>query len=123
MFHEIRPEGYVEGLFLFGREGIYYFMWSERHWTNDTYKVAYAMADGPTGPFVRQGIILESDYEIATGAGHHSIMPVPGTDRWLMVYHRRPIPHADRDHRVTCLDEMKFNADGTIQPVKMTFGG
>ena len=40
-----------------------------------------------------------------------------------MVYHRRPIPNEDRDHRVTCLDEMQFNADGTIQPIKMTFEG
>lgn len=29
----------------------------------------------------------------------------------------------DRDHRVTSIDKMKFNADGTIRPIKMTFEG
>ncbi|MDO9155660.1 MAG: hypothetical protein Q7U17_02220, partial [Sediminibacterium sp.] len=44
-----------------------------------------------------------------------------GTDEWYIVYHRRPIPNLDRDHRVTCIDKLYFNADGSIQKVKMTF--
>lgn len=123
LFKEITPEGYVEGPFMFKRNGIYYFMWSEGGWTNDTYKVAYAMADTATGPFKRIGTILESDPAIATGAGHHSVINIPKTDDWIIVYHRRPIPNVDRDHRVTCLDKMEFNADGTIKPIQMTFEG
>ena len=61
LFKEITPEGYVEGPFMFLRNGIYYFMWSEGRWGNDTYKVAYAMAEKATGPFNRIGTILESD--------------------------------------------------------------
>ncbi len=123
-FKEITPEGYVEGPFMFQRNGIYYFMWSEGGWTNGSYKVAYAMADKPTGPYKRIGTILESkEGDIATGAGHHSVINKPGTDEWIMVYHRRPIPNLDRDHRVTCMDKMEFNSDGTIKPVVMTFTG
>jgi len=123
LFHEVTPEGYVEGPFMFLRNGIYYFMWSEGGWTNGTYKVAYAMADKATGPYKRVGTILESDHNVATGAGHHSVINIPNTDEWIIVYHRRPIPNEDRDHRVTCMDYMEFNADGTIQPVQMTFKG
>jgi beta-xylosidase len=123
LFKEITPPGYVEGPFMFLRNGKYYLMWSEGGWTNDTYKVAYAMADKATGPFERIGTILESDKEVATGAGHNSAVNVPGTDQWFMVYHRRPIPNLDRDHRVTCMDKLEFNVDGTIKPVKMTFTG
>ncbi|HKJ78747.1 MAG TPA: glycoside hydrolase family 43 protein [Prolixibacteraceae bacterium] len=123
LFKEITPEGYVEGPFMFHRMGKYYFMWSEGGWTNDSYKVAYAMADKATGPFNRIGSILQSDTTIATGAGHHSVINVPGTDEWIMVYHRRPIPNEDRDHRVTCLDKMEFNENGTIKQIKMTFEG
>lgn len=123
LFKEITPEGYVEGPFMFIRNGKYYFMWSEGGWGNDTYKVAYAIADKATGPFKRIGTILESDKEVATGAGHNSAIQIPNTDEWLMVYHRRPIPNEGRDHRVTCLDKMEFNADGTIKPIKMTFEG
>lgn len=123
-FKEITPEGYVEGPFMFLRKGIYYFMWSEGGWTNGSYKVAYAMADKATGPYKRIGTILESkEGDIATGAGHHSVIKRNGTDEYIMVYHRRPIPNLDRDHRVTCLDVMEFNEDGTIKPIKMTFEG
>lgn len=124
IFKEITPNGYVEGPFMFQRKGIYYFMWSEGNWTNGTYKVAYSMSSTPLGPYKRIGTILESkEGDIATGAGHHSVINVPNTDDWIMVYHRRPIPNQDRDHRVTCMDYMYFNKDGTIKPIKMTGEG
>lgn len=123
LFHEITQEGYVEGPFMFKRQGTYYFMWSEGGWTNGTYKVAYATAPAVTGPYTRIGTILESDEAIATGAGHHSVINVPDTDEWIIVYHRRPIPNEDRDHRVVCLDRLTFTEEGLINPVKMTNGG
>lgn len=123
LFKEITPQGYVEGPFMFIRNDKYYFMWSEGGWGNDTYKVAYAIANKATGPFKRIGTILESDKNIATGAGHNSAIQIPNTDEWIMVYHRRPIPNEGRDHRVTCIDKMEFNEDGTIKPIKMTLEG
>lgn len=120
---EITPKGYVEGPTMFIRKGTYYLMWSEGGWTNGSYKVAYARANNIFGPFERETTILEADSTIATGAGHHSVMNIPGTDEWYIVYHRRPIPNLDRDHRVTCIDRLYFNADGSIQKVKMTFEG
>jgi hypothetical protein len=47
----------------------------------------------------------------------------PKSDDWYIVYHRRPIPNLDRDHRVVCVDHLYFNEDGTIKDVKMTFEG
>ena len=73
-FKEITPEGYVEGPFMFKKDGKYYFMWSEGTWTRDDYRVAYAIADSPTGPFKRIATILEQDPEVGTGAGHHSVV-------------------------------------------------
>lgn len=55
IFKEVTPENYVEGPFMFIRNGKYYFMWSEGDWTKDNYCVAYAIADGPMGPFKRIG--------------------------------------------------------------------
>ena len=120
---EITPEGYVEGPTMFKRDGRYYFMWSEGTWTRDDYRVAYAIADSPFGPFERIGTILEQDPSIATGAGHHSVVRVPGTDEWYIVYHRRPIPTQGPNHRVTAIDRLVFDADGTIRPVVMTDEG
>jgi beta-xylosidase len=122
-FKEITPDQYVEGPFMFMRNGKYYFMWSEGGWTGPDYSVAYAIADSPTGPFKRVGKILQQDATVATGAGHHSVIKVPGKDKWYIVYHRRPLGETDRNHRVTCIDEMNFDKDGNILPVKITFEG
>ena len=122
-FHEITPEGYVEGPVMFRRNGKVYFMWSEGGWTGPDYSVAYAMSDSPLGPFKRIGKILQQDPKIATGAGHHSVINIPKTDDWYIVYHRRPLNHTDRDHRETCIDRMEFNEDGTIKPVVITREG
>ena len=122
-FREVTPEGYVEGPFMCERRGTYYFMWSEGGWTDGSYKVAYATAPAATEPYTRQGTILESREPIATGAGHHSVIRVPGTEWHIIVYHRRPIPNEDREHRVTCMDELRFGGDGEILPVVMTWEG
>jgi arylsulfatase A-like enzyme len=122
-FKEITPEGYVEGPFVFKRNNKYYFMWSEGGWTGPNYSVAYAMADSPIGPFKRIGKILQQDPSIATGAGHHSVIAVPGKDQYYIVYHRRPLNEKDRNSRETCIDEMKFDQNGLILPVKITNEG
>lgn len=122
VFKEITPDQYVEGPFMFVRNGKYYFMWSEGGWTGPDYSVAYAIADSPLGPFKRAGRILQQNSAVATGAGHHSVIQHPTKDRWYMVYHRRPLGETDQNHRVTCIDEMKFSGD-SILPVKITFEG
>ena len=122
-FMEITPEGYVEGPFMFLKDGKYYFMWSEGGWGGPNYSVAYAIAQSPLGPFKRIGKILQQDAKVATGAGHHSVIHVPKGDRWYIVYHRRPLGETDANHRVTCIDEMSFDESGLIKPVKITFEG
>lgn len=122
-FKEITPKGYVEGPFMFIRNGRYYFMWSEGGWTGPDYRVAYAVANSPFGPFERVGTILQQDPTVATGAGHHSVIQVPGKDEWYIVYHRRPLGETDGNHRVTCVDRMYFDDDGMIKPVQITKEG
>lgn len=123
IFKEITPENYVEGPFMFVRNGKYYFMWSEGGWGGPNYSVAYAISDKPTGPFKRIGKILQQDKEIATGAGHHSIIKIPDLDIWYIVYHRRPIGETARDFRVVCIDRMFFDENDFIKPIKMTNEG
>ena len=123
VFKELRPEGYVEGPFMFKRNGKYYFMWSEGGWTGPNYSVAYAISDSPAGPFKRIGKILQQDPAIATGAGHHSVLSIPGKDQYYIVYHRRPLTEKDANSRETCMDELKFDANGFILPVKITREG
>ena len=123
VFKEVTPENYVEGPFMFIRNNKYYFMWSEGGWTGPNYSVAYAIADSPFGPFRRVGKILQQDAGIATGAGHHSVIQIPGKDEWYIVYHRRPLTETDGNSRETCIDVMTFDENGFINPVKITREG
>ncbi|MBQ9653585.1 MAG: glycoside hydrolase family 43 protein [Bacteroidales bacterium] len=119
VFKEVTPEGYVEGPFMLLKDGKYYFMWSEGRWRKDNYCVAYAIADSPFGPFVRENTILQTDPEVGTGAGHHSVVRDIRTGEYLIVYHRHPLGDSDGNHRQVCIDRLEFSPDGKILPVKM----
>lgn len=123
IFKEITPEGYVEGPVMFYRNEKYYFMWSEGGWTGPDYRVAYAIADSPLGPFERIDTILEQNMNIANGAGHNSVINIPGTDEWYIVYHRRPLSESDGNSRVTCIEKMQFDVNGRIVPIVITNEG
>ncbi len=123
IFKEITPEKYVEGPFMFMRDGKYYFMWSEGGWTGPDYSVAYAIADSPLGPFKRIDKILQQNPDIARGAGHHSVIGPLNKKDWFIIYHRRPLTETDGNSREVCIDKMEFDADGYIKPVVITTGG
>lgn len=123
IFKEITPEGYVEGPIMFIKNGKYYFMWSEGGWTGPDYCVAYAISDSPFGPFKKIGKVLQQDPAIATGAGHHSVINLPATDKWYIIYHRRPLNEKDGNSRETCIDRMFFDDKGFIKPVTITKEG
>ena len=121
-FKEITPEGYVEGAFMLMKDGKYYFMWSEGGWTGPNYAVAYAIGSSPFGPFERAGRILQQNPAVASGAGHHSVLHAP-SGKWYIVYHRRPPGQTDRNYRVVCIEELRFDDNGFIVPVILTDSG
>lgn len=123
LYKKITPENFVEGAFMLKRKGKYYFMWSEGDWMGPDYSVAYAIADSPFGPFKREGKILQQNETIARGAGHHSVIQIPGKDEWYIVYHRRPIGDDNPYHRETAIERIYFDENGYILPVKITNEG
>ena len=125
---------YLEGTYVFERNGLYYFMWSENITRSSYYRVRYLISDSPT-EFVRNGqpvkvedtIVIQQDpSKQIFGTGHHAIINIPGTDDWYIVYHRFTRPEGVKMglsggyNREVCIDRMKFNPDGTIIPVKPT---
>ena len=123
-YKEITPDpNYVEGSFMVKRNGVYYLMWSEGEWTGPDYSVAYAMGPSPFGPFKRIGKILQQDEKVARGAGHHSVINIPGSDDWYIAYHRRPLDTNDGNHRELAIEPLTFEVDGTIRPVVKTKTG
>ncbi|QDU55114.1 family 43 glycosylhydrolase [Aeoliella mucimassa] len=115
---DITPPGYNEGPFVHKRKGLYYLTWSEFDTRDPRYSVAYATSSSPLGPYTKakQNPILKQK-GIVKGAGHHSLANIPGTDDWVIAYHRFRIPGGDGYHRETCLSPLRFNDDGSIEPV------
>jgi beta-xylosidase len=120
---DITPPGYNEGPFLHVRQGKYYLSWSEYDTRDPRYSVAYGRSDSPLGPFTKgpENPILRQAGPVK-GAGHHSIVKMPGTDEWVIAYHRFRIPDGDGFHRETCLSPMRYDKEGRILPVKVTEG-
>jgi GH43 family beta-xylosidase len=117
----ITPSGYNEAPFVFKRNGTYYFMWSENDTRSEDYRVAYATGSSPLGPWTRRGIVLQKRLDAGIrGPGHHSVVQAPGTDTWYVAYHRFAVPAGNGTNRETAIDRMRFNADGTIQPIVPT---
>ena len=118
-------EDFREGLFMVYREPYYHLTYSIDDTGSENYRVGYATADSPVGPFTYRGVILQKDVEkgiLATG--HNSILNVPGTDEWYIVYHRFSIPGGDGTHREMTIDELHFDEEsGLIVNVVPTVDG
>ena len=62
------------------------------------------------------------------GTGHHNIVNIPGTDEWIIAYHRFAYNPAGRwsggdgCHRETVFAPLNHNADGTLEPVRPQTG-
>ncbi|WP_152631131.1 family 43 glycosylhydrolase [Agreia bicolorata] len=111
-----------EGSFVNYRDGLYHLTYSIDDTGSENYKVGYATSTSVDGPWTYRGVILQKDKSqgiLATG--HSSILNVPGTDDWYIVYHRFAIPGGDGQHRETTIDKLTFDAEtGLINEVTPT---
>ncbi|MCF6410234.1 family 43 glycosylhydrolase [Pseudalkalibacillus salsuginis] len=121
---EMTPPNFREGVVVFKRNDTYYLMWSENDTRDENYQVAYATGDSPMGPWTKQGVILSKDLSQGIKAtGHHTVLNVPNTEDYYMVYHRHAIPGGNGYNREVMIDKMEFNEDGTIKQVQPTLEG
>lgn len=120
---------YREGCYVFYRNGIYYFLWSEDDTRSENYRVRYGTSKSPVGPIdIRENnLILQKDpAQGIYGTGHNSVLQIPGKDEWYIVYHRFSYPDgihmgdAAGFHREVAIDRLYFDEKGNILPVKPT---
>ena len=123
---------YREGTYVFYRKGTYYFMWSEDDTRSPDYRVRYGTSTSPTGPLTipADNIVIQKNEAAGIyGTGHNSVIQIPGTDDWYIVYHRFTYPNgikmgsAAGYNREVCIDKLVFRADGSIQPTIPTHKG
>lgn len=123
---------YNEGTYVFYRNGLYYFTWSENDTRSKNYRIRYLISDSPTA-FTRNGeparvektiLLQRDDSEQIFGTGHHAVLQKPGSDEWYIFYHRFQRPGAQKldwsagYNREVCADRLMFNDDGTLRPVR-----
>lgn len=113
----ITPQNYTEGPYMVKRKGIYYMMYSNGYWGNDSYNVQYSTSTTPVGPWTYRGTVLSSNSE-DKGPGHHSVIKMGDCDEYYIVYHR--YENALGGDRKIAIDHMYFNANDLIEPVNMT---
>jgi len=127
----LQDYAYREAPYVFKRNGLYYFLWSVDDTGARNYHVAYGTSTNPLGPInvAKEPVILiqRPDEEIY-GTAHNSILQLPGKDKWYIVYHRINKDYVAKErgpgfHREVCIDQLKFNSDGTIRPATPTHKG
>lgn len=120
---------YREGLYVFYRNGLYYFMWSVDDTGSPNYHVAYGTSTSPMGPITVAEdpvVIIQDPGNEIYGTGHNSVVQIPGRDEWYIVYHRinkNFLNDGPGFHREVCIDKMEFNEDGTIKKITPTHQG
>lgn len=100
---------FFEGPWVHKYNGYYYLSYS----TGTTHLLAYAMSKNPKGPFVYKGTILTPVIGWTT---HHSIVEFKG--KWYLFYHDASLSGGVNHKRSVKFTEIKYNDDGTIQPLR-----
>lgn len=123
--HDVTPENYFEGPFMFKDNGRYYLMYSQGVTIRDTYAVHYAIGHSPFGPFTEAATspILTTDHaRNVVSPGHHAVFRHGG--RAYILYHRQRVPYVpEQAYRQLCVDELTFTVDGLISKVTPTHTG
>ena len=112
--------GYWEAPYLFKRNGVYYLAYARGNprTGGNPATIDYATATQPLGPWTYRGRILDTVNNTTTN--HAAIVQFKG--EWLIVYHNGMLPRGGEFRRSVCIDKLRFNDDGTIQPVTQTLG-
>ena len=125
----LQDYAFREGVYVFYRNGLYYFLWSVDDTGSPNYHVAYGTSTSPTGPIKVADepiVIMQDAANLIYGTAHNSVVNIPDTDEWYIVYHRinkKYLNNGPGYHREVCVDKMEFNADGTIKRIKPTRKG
>jgi beta-xylosidase len=107
----LKLPNYHEGIWVHKRNGLYYFSYPSDKGDMVANLMEYSIAKSPLGPFEYKGVILDNRSRNV----HGSITEYMG--KWWLFYHvQGPSPYERR----VCVAPLRYNPDGTIQPIKLT---
>ena len=103
--HERR---YFEAPCQFKRNGLYYFTYS----TGDTHNICWATSKNVYGPYTYGGVLLKP---VLGWTNHHYAVEFNG--KWYLFYHDCELSKGVNQNRNVKFCELKFNDDGSIDPL------
>ncbi len=124
---DVTPANYFEAPFMMKANGRYLLTYSDGNTTKDSYKVRYAIAATPFGPFreaVNSPILQTDSRNDIVSPGHHTVFRSGG--RSYILYHRQALPWpqgGDAVLRQVAIDRLVIRGDGTLAQVRPTHGG
>jgi beta-xylosidase len=107
--------GFEEGAHVHRRTGWYYFSYG----FGSPERVAYAMSRSATGPWTFKGILNE----LAGNCQTNRPAVIEWRGRSYFFYHNGGLPTGGSYRRSVCIDDLRYNDDGTMQRVVMTSEG
>jgi hypothetical protein len=111
-----RDTAYEEGPWIYQRGDRYYLFYAGGPVPEH---LAYATGPSPAGPWTYGGVIMPTQGGAFTN--HPGVVDYKG--KTYLFYHNGALPGGGGFTRSVCVDELKFNADGSISPFDMTKEG
>lgn len=111
-----RPTSYEEGPWLYQRNGLYYLFFAGGPISEH---LGYSTGPSPIGPWKYGGVVLPTQGGSFTD--HPGVVDFKG--KTYLFYHNAALPGGGGFHRSVCVEELKFNPDGSVIPVNMTKEG
>ncbi|WEF33927.1 glycoside hydrolase family 43 protein [Pseudoduganella chitinolytica] len=108
-------DNFTEAAYLHKHKGTYYLSYS-REFPEET---AYATGPSATGPWTYRGVIMKKNAVVKTI--HHAIVDFNGKS--YIFYHNDKLPGGGEWRRSAAVEELPYNADGTIAFVPQTAEG
>jgi len=111
------PKNYIEGPWIYKRKELYYLLYASKGTKPEM--IEYCTAKSATGPWIYQGIIQENVPNSFTT--HPGVLDYKGKSYFF--YHNGALPTGGSYRRSICIDELFYNADGTIKKIVQTNEG
>jgi arabinoxylan arabinofuranohydrolase len=113
---------YLEGPWFYKRNGLYYLLYAtQNNGTPGKEDIRYSTSPGPTGPWTYRGLIQPVQTGGKSWTNHSGIIDYKGKSYFF--YHNGDLPGGSDFTRSSCVEEFKYNADGTIPTIPMTKEG
>jgi arabinoxylan arabinofuranohydrolase len=111
-----RATTYEEGPWLYKRNGIYYLFFAAGPISEH---LGYSTGPSAAGPWKYGGVVMPTQGGSFTD--HPGIVDYRG--KTYLFYHNAALPGGGGFHRSVCVDELKFNPDGSVVQMNMTKEG